>query len=119
MIQTCKHCGDNFRGRVDKKFCTSHCRSTFYNKNKEKITRPFKQVNQVLKRNYFILNKLTSQRKRVKTNKETLLKEGFNFDYFTNVLSAKNGKTYYFCYDRGYLPITSQTYSIVVKKEFA
>jgi len=52
-----------------------------------------------------------------KTNipKSKLLEQGFNFNYFTNVLNTKSGKTYYFCYEHGYLPIENDWYMLVIR----
>ena len=118
MSQTCLNCQDAFRGRIDKKYCSDYCRSAYHNKSNLIQGTPFKMVNSTLKKNYRILNTLTSIRKRVKTNRQTLEQAGFNFNYFTNVFPAKNGKTYYFCYDRGYIAHNDDLFSIVVKKEY-
>lgn len=118
MCQTCTHCQEQFRGRIDKKFCSDYCRSAHHNKSKLDYSTPFKSVNNTLKKNYRILNTLTAISKQVKTNKQTLEEAGFNFNYFTNVFPAKNGKTYYFCYDRGYVALEKNLYAIVVKKEY-
>ncbi len=117
MQQTCIHCGDIYRGRTDKKYCSSSCRSSYHNKVNYKDLFPLKKINNLLKNNYKILNQLTYKNKPVKTSKENLVNAGFNFNYFTNTFPAKNGQTYFFCYDRGYLPLDNGLYSIVVKRE--
>ena len=48
---------------------------------------------------YFDKNKQKMQR----TQKDTLIKEGFNPLYFTNVWKNKKGSRYFFCYEYGYL----------------
>ena len=43
---------------------------------------------------------------------------GFNFDFYTNIYQTKNGKTYFFCYDHGYLDLGNDWFALVVKKEY-
>ena len=52
-----------------------------------------------------------------KANKEKLLALGFQFKYMTHVYITKTGKTYYYCYDYGYLPLENNWYLIVRRKE--
>ena len=52
-----------------------------------------------------------------KANKEKLLGLGFQFKYLTHVYVTRTGKTYYFCYDHGYLPLENSWYLIVRKKD--
>jgi hypothetical protein len=42
--------------------------------------------------------------------------EGFQFDYFTHIIKARNGKFSYFCYDLGYLPVNEEIVTLVRKK---
>ena len=52
-----------------------------------------------------------------KANKEKLQRLGFQFKYLTHIYTTKTGKTYYYCYDYGYLPLENDWYLIVKRKE--
>jgi hypothetical protein len=41
--------------------------------------------------------------------------KGFDFDFFTNILEVKTGKSYHFIYDQGYMPLNNDSF-ILVKK---
>ena len=49
--------------------------------------------------------------------KDKLLKEGFKFDYMTNIYRTKMDKVYYYCYDYGYY-VDNDFVVIVQKKEY-
>jgi hypothetical protein len=42
-----------------------------------------------------------------------LLREGFDFEYFTNIRQTQKGSTYYFVYDYGYLALENDFYLVV------
>jgi hypothetical protein len=50
-------------------------------------------------------------------SRDKLLQKGFDFSYFTNTYKTKEGATYYYCYEQGYLPIENNWYLLVEKKE--
>ncbi len=53
---------------------------------------------------------------KTKTHRDKLLKEGFDFNYFTNVYVNKAGDEYRFCYEQGYLD-TGGGFLLLVKHE--
>ena len=55
--------------------------------------------------------------KRSKANKDKMQRLGFQFKYLTNIYTTKTGKSYYYCYDYGYLPLDNDWYLIVRKKD--
>ena len=52
-----------------------------------------------------------------KANKDKLQRLGFHFKYLTHLYTTKTGKTYFYCYDYGYLPLENDWFLIVKKKE--
>jgi hypothetical protein len=76
-----------------------------------------RNVNNILRKNRRILEKYNPDGKS-KVSKSKLLEDGFKFRYFTNVYETKSGKTYYFCYEQGYLPIDNDWYALVVRQEY-
>ena len=118
MLQTknCLSCGDQIKGRSDKKFCSDQCRNNFHNQENQK-NEYIKQVNAILKKNRRILESLNPDGK-AKVSKERLLTLGFQFKYYTNVYKTSTGNIYYFCYEHGYLPLENDLYALVIKKEY-
>lgn len=117
MSNSCLECNEPFKGRADKKFCSDACRNSFNNKFNKDTTNLMRKINRVLRKNRLILSKLNPNGKS-KTTKKTLIHNGFDFNYHTNTYITKNGKTYFFCYEQGYLPLDNDFYALVVKQEY-
>ena len=117
MKKQCLECGEAFSGRMDAKFCSNYCRSSYHNKQKSDGDREIKKINSILRKNRKILATLnTSGIKRIHRNK--LMVSGFNFNYLTNTFKTARGKTYKFCYDQGYIDSKSEYLTLVVKKDY-
>ena len=114
----CLACGETFKGRGDKKFCSDQCRSTHNNQLNSDGTNYIRSVNNILRRNRRILKSMNPGGK-VRVSQVKLRAEGFNFSYFTSTYITKDGATYYFCYDYGYLPIENDYYLLVIKQEYS
>ncbi|MDW8419979.1 MAG: hypothetical protein RML37_11260 [Chitinophagales bacterium] len=116
--RTCLSCGAVLKGRSDKKFCDDQCRNAYNNSLNSDVNNYMRQVNHILRKNRRILEQLnTDQSGKTKVSKARLIQAGFNFDYITNMLHTKSGRTYYFCYEHGYLPIENDWYMLVVRDE--
>ena len=76
-----------------------------------------RSINAILKRNRDILLSFNPDGK-ANIAKSKLQSAGFNFSYQTNIYTTKAGKTYYFCYDQGYLLLENEYCSLVVKQEY-
>lgn len=113
----CLTCGEVLFGRVDKKFCNDNCRSAYNNQKNKMSDEYFRKVNTILRKNRRILEELNPNEKS-KTTKEKLLLNGFNFYYYTNVYTTKQGKTYYFVYEHGYLELDNEEYALVRKLDY-
>ncbi len=119
MSRVCLECGSKLHGRVDQKYCSDQCRSTYNNKLKSDPNDYVRTINNILRKNRRILGKLNPEGKTVKVKKGKLLQEGFSFNYFTNVYETKKSqKTYHFCYDHGYLELDNDYFALVVRKEY-
>lgn len=114
--RTCPECGEIIKGRVDKKFCSDACRNAYNNKQNADVTNHVRNINNILKRNRRILEELNPEGK-ANVHKNKLNEKGFDFTYFTNTYTNKNGETYHFCYEYGYLPIKNEFYLLVKRKE--
>lgn len=122
MKRICPVCHSEFDGRADKKFCCDQCRNTYNNQLKQETNNFTYQINRVLKKNRQILCDLYEKlgkpdKERHSVTKERLIKEGFKFDYMTNIYTTKAEKTYYYSYDFGYY-YDNDFVVIVRKKEY-
>ena len=116
----CLSCGKALRGRIDKKFCDDYCRNNYNNKQKAKSNHSsyVRNINNALLKNRKIMEGLLPETEEtVKASKDKLNRSGFQFKYVTHLYTTKTGKTYYYCYDHGYLPLDNDWYLIVRKKE--
>ena len=112
MEKSCLECGERLVGRADKKFCGDYCRNAYNNKRNKDQKNIVRNVNNLLRRNYLILEALNpGDKTRISTSK--LQSEGFNFVYFTSIYTTRSGNTYYFVYDQGYLPLEGDYYALV------
>jgi predicted nucleic acid-binding Zn ribbon protein len=119
-IKNCLCCQKPIKGRADKKFCDDYCRNNYNNQQKAKGNHStyVRNINNALLKNRKILASLKGEKEEhVKANKEKLITLGFSFKYLTHSFTNKDGKTYYWCYDYGYLPLDHDWYLIVKRKE--
>lgn len=75
-----------------------------------------RKINRILKKNHGILETLNPEEKTT-TFKSTLEKQGFNFNYYTNIYTTKTERVYYFVYDQGYSELENKKFLLVKKDE--
>lgn len=114
--KSCLECGEKLIGRVDKKYCSDHCRNAYNNKLNKDSKNLVRNINNRLRKNYRILSSFTLKDGKTTTTKMRLIDRGFDFEYITNLYTTKKGSTYYFLYDLGYLPLDNDRY-MIVKRE--
>jgi predicted nucleic acid-binding Zn ribbon protein len=119
-IKKCLSCGKQLKGRIDKKFCDDYCRNTYNNQQKAKGSHSayVRNINNALLKNRKILETiLPDTEETARANKEKLQRLGFQFKYLTHTYTTKTGKTYFYSYVFGYLPLDNDWYLIVKRKE--
>ena len=114
--KVCLECGDPLVGRIDKKYCSDHCRNAYNNRLNKDSKNLVRNINNRLRKNYRILNSFPLKDGKTTTTKMKLVDKGFDFEYITNLYTTKKGSTYHFLYDLGYLPLDNDRY-IIVKRE--
>lgn len=117
MQRTCIQCNKGFYGRSDKKFCSLKCKNEQSNEKRKLPYELIRQVHNTLKQNYNILRKYYIG-KAIKVPQEQLLKDGFNFQYFTQGYTNTKGEHYRYCYDLGYLCLDEHQVLIVRNNYF-
>lgn len=111
----CLNDGKEIIGRAGKMFCSDSCRNNYNNKQNKDATNLVRNINNKLRKNYRILQELNPN-DRVKVERKLLKKKGFDFDFFTGVLTAKTGKTYFLIYDQSYQELEEDIF-ILIKTE--
>ncbi|MBL7738169.1 MAG: DUF2116 family Zn-ribbon domain-containing protein [Chitinophagaceae bacterium] len=116
--KSCLACGKPIKGRSDKRFCDDYCRNSYNNQLKSAGNNLVRNINNSLGKNRRILESLLPEgEETAKANKEKLQRLGFSFKYITHNYVTKTGKTYHYCYEYGYLPLESDWFLIVKRKE--
>jgi predicted nucleic acid-binding Zn ribbon protein len=113
----CLECGEVLHGRADQKFCSDQCRNAFNNKQLGISNSTIRRINRILRKNQAVLAALNT-RGKMTVSESDLIKEGFNFNYVTNLFTTHQGRTYYFCYDQGYSMVDGDKVLLVRKKEY-
>ncbi len=102
FTRRCLECNEELEGRIDRKFCTEYCRSSYhYRKNKRNQNSLFRSIDKQLKLNRRIL-KLFNKAGKATVRKEVLLDHGFDPSYFTHYWKNSKGQVYLFCYEHGF-----------------
>jgi predicted nucleic acid-binding Zn ribbon protein len=117
MKKHCLECDRPFTGRSDKKFCSAHCRVIYNNRQNSDATNFMRNINNILRKNRRLLAQHNPAGK-AKVAKVKLLDAGFKFSYYTNVYRTKSGRTYYFCYEQGYLPLGNGFVTLVRRQQY-
>jgi YHS domain-containing protein len=116
MERLCLDCQKPIWGRADKKFCNDFCRAAFNNSQNTDGRESIKEINLILKHNRKLLKEKAANGNR-KVKRETLLRNGFNFDFHTHLHTTENGETYFFCYEHGYLGLNNEEVLVVRQDE--
>ena len=98
--KTCLHCRKIFRGRSDKKFCSSLCRSAFNNVHRTQQSDSIVRINGILRKNRNLLQSLYLKGPKLITRK-LLEEKGFQMNYHTHQNVDKHKLIQIFCYDYG------------------
>ena len=100
----CPVCEARVRGRSDKKFCSSKCKSMHQYENRQQKEAFYIEVDRQLKTNRKVLKGFN--KKGLSTVRKTeLRKEGFDPNYFTHYWKNKKGDVYLFVYEFGFLDL--------------
>lgn len=113
----CKECGEEIKGRSDKKFCDDSCRNNHNNKMNSDGNNLVRNINNILRKNRRILKQLLKREELLKISKQKLIDQQFNFAYFTSIVHTKNNTTYFYCYEYGYLLLENNQILIVKKRD--
>ena len=98
----CSVCGTMVKGRSDKKFCSTKCRSINQYENRQKNEAFYLKVDRKLKINRKLLKRYNKSGFTT-IRKSELLAEGFDPKFFTHYWKNQKGDIYLFVYEYGFL----------------
>ncbi len=102
-LKQCLHCTKKLAGRTDKKFCSSHCRSSYHNQFYGDRTNYMRRVNGLLLRNRKILADLFAiHRTGATVPLSELYLKGFSPAHFTHQQKKAKNQLFTYCYEFGY-----------------
>lgn len=100
----CPICSAIIKGRSDKKFCSTKCKSIQQYEKRQEKEAFYLKVDKQLKINRKLLKRYNKSGFTTIRKKELTL-EGFNPKFFTHYWKNQKGEVYLFCYDFGFLCI--------------
>lgn len=116
MKKECLHCTIEFRGRSDKKFCSTRCKNNYNYTARKSVKKITITIDKILHRNYEILRTIMGeQRKKMMIERLELEKMGFSFNYITGIYTNSKGKVYHYVYDFAWMQFSTQQIMIVKK----
>jgi predicted nucleic acid-binding Zn ribbon protein len=102
--KTCPVCDSPLKGRSDKKFCSTKCKSIHQYENRQEKEAFYLEVDRQLKTNRKIL-KTYNFRGFTTVRKELLIDDGFDPNFFSHYWKNSKGDIYLFVYDYGFLDL--------------
>ncbi|PCJ94022.1 MAG: hypothetical protein COA50_12735 [Flavobacteriaceae bacterium] len=100
--KTCPVCDALIKGRSDKKFCSTKCKSIEQYENRQETEAFYLKVDRQLKINRKLLKK-HNKSGFTTIRQSQLLSKGFNPNFFTHYWKNKKGDVYLFVYEFGFL----------------
>jgi predicted nucleic acid-binding Zn ribbon protein len=116
--QHCLHCGNEVKGRRDKKYCDDQCRNLHYNQRHGNEVLYMRNIHNLLRKNRRMLCEMIPKNQSTcEIDLDDLLLLGFSLKYHTHVQLQVDQPPIYFCYEYGYQLISSHSIRIF-KQEY-
>jgi len=102
--KTCPVCQSSVKGRSDKVFCSTKCKSIHQYETRQEKEAFYLEVDRQLKVNRKVL-KTYNLSGFTTVRKKRLIDDGFDPNFFTHYWKNSNGDIYLFVYDYGFLDL--------------
>jgi hypothetical protein len=112
-LPQCRHCGKPLRGRSDKLYCDISCKNAFHNQEQKNDLRAIEQIDRILRHNRKVLKAVLGDRPKAKVSRTALIRQGFDFKYYTHHQRGSNNIELTCCYDFGYLHLDQEKTLVV------
>ena len=91
MATHCPICSVQLRGRSDKLFCSTKCKSIYHYQQKKTVITETAHIDRLLHKNYLILAELIPENlEQIKVSKKKLDQKNFQFQYLTGLEKSKS-----------------------------
>ena len=90
------------RGRSDKRFCSSDCRSAYHNRHRREEMLTLRKLEANLLRNFRLLRKLREEGVS-QLSRAAFERMGFDFSFYTHAMQGVRNEQIFFCYDMPYM----------------
>jgi len=117
MATLCPICSTQLRGRSDKLFCTTKCKSIYHYQLKKEVFTETARIDRLLHKNYKILSRVIPKEKnQVMISKDFLDQKNFQYQYLTGFKNCGKKKIYHCVYDIAWRKIDDETILLVKTK---
>jgi len=115
----CFVCKKEFKGRSDKKFCTTKCKNEYHRVLRKKTRSAVKEVDDILHRNYSICLEIMEghNKDKIMIPRIVMEKLGFQFNYCTGIYKNSQNKLYHYIYNYSWMKFSTQDIMLVRMKE--
>lgn len=113
----CKICKNKLKGRSDKLFCSSKCKSYYHFKLKEVTKNATFEIDAILHRNRSILLEILGKQKtQLKILRLVLDKKKFNYKYHTHITVNSQQKIFYWLYDLAWMEFSNDEVLLIRRR---
>lgn len=100
--KNCDYCNEEFKGRINKKFCSNSCKNAFHNERYREKEATVRDLNKVLHKNWTILKEMYGVHKSTPISINILESNGYKMKYHTHLHNSPLGEKYTMVYDYGF-----------------
>ncbi len=113
----CRLCNAPFKGRRDKIFCSTACKSDYHHELMAVSNQIALPTDKILHRNRAILYEVMGDNiHQKKVDRDALAKKNFRFEYMTGTYENAQGKRYHLIYDFAWMEFKSGDVLVVRRK---
>lgn len=115
----CINCEEDFKGRLNKKFCSSSCKNQYHNERNREKNSILISLNKTLHKNWQILDDMYRVYKSAPVKLDILEAAGFKSSFHTHTFNSPVGEKYIMIYDFGFKKHFDNHVQIVRNEESA
>ncbi len=117
MATLCPICSTQLRGRSDKLFCTTKCKSIYHYQLAKEVVTETSRIDRLLHKNYKILRKLIpKEMSQTRVSKNYLDQKNFQYQYLTGFKKVQKNKVFHCVYDIAWRKIDDDTVLLIRTK---
>lgn len=114
MATLCPICSTQLRGRSDKLFCTTKCKSIYHYQLKKELFTETARIDRLLHKNYKILTRMLPEEKnQMLISKDLLDQKNFQYQYLTCLKKCHEKKLFHCVYDIAWRKMDDETLLLV------